>query len=194
MTATDPIALFKEWHGKAVAVPLPNAQAMALATVGADGVPSCRMVLLSSVDERGFVFHSNYHSRKGRELELNPAAALVFWWDALAVQVRVEGRVEKTSHAESDVYFATRPRGSQIGAWASGQSEPLADRQMLEGRVAALEAEYDGRRVARPPHWGGYRLVPRIIEFWHGRDDRLHDRWRYTRADSGAWEVKRLAP
>lgn len=166
---------------------------MTLATATRDGHPSARMVLLKGFDARGFVFYTNYESRKGGELEQNPQAALVFFWVELERQVRVEGRVERAAPAESDAYFASRPLGSQIGAWASAQSRVIAGREPLERRTAELEDEYAGREVPRPSQWGGYRVVPHVIEFWQGRPSRLHDRLRYRQKDGG-WIVERLSP
>ncbi len=194
MSHPNPLDLFRLWYDKAFAAGLPKANAMALATVGAGGHPSCRIVLLSSFDERGFVFHTNYESRKGEELGVNPWAALTFWWEPLGYQVRVEGRIEKTTSMESDVYFAGRPRGSQIGAWASDQSRVIAGRHALEARVAEIEREYEGRDVPRPPHWGGYRVIPHAFEFWEDRHKRLHDRVRYEQTGQGGWSTSRLAP
>ena len=167
---------------------------MALSTVGPGGRPAVRMVLLSSFDERGFVFHTNYRSRKGEEIAASPRVALVLWWEPLARQVRLEGRAEKTGFEESDAYFAGRPRGSQLGAWASEQSAVIPDRASLEERLREAERRYAGGPVPRPPHWGGYRVVPDAIEFWEGRESRLHDRVRYQRVEGGGWRVERLAP
>lgn len=166
---------------------------MALATATPDGVPAARMMLLKGVDRRGFVFFTNYESRKGRELLANPRAALVFHWAALQRQVRVEGSVERLTVAESEAYFRTRPRGSRIGAWASRQSADLSSRADLDRRVAEYEAKFAGQEVPLPPFWGGVRLRPAAIEFWQGRINRLHDRVRYTRTDGG-WAVARLYP
>jgi pyridoxamine 5'-phosphate oxidase len=166
---------------------------MILATAAGDGRPSARAVLLKGVDERGFVFFTNYESRKGRELVENPRAALVFLWDALGRQVRVEGAVERTARAESEAYFSTRPLGSRLGAWASRQSEPLAGREELERRVEELAARHGAGEVPLPPSWGGLRLAPDAIEFWQHRDDRLHDRFLYRR-EGGAWRILRLSP
>jgi len=189
----DPVERFREWFREAEQAGVEVPEAMTLATASADGIPSARMVLLKDVDEEGFVFYSGYGSRKAGELEQNPRAALVFYWRQLGKQVRVEGQVERVSEAESAAYFATRPRGSQLAAWASQQSHPLESREELERRYAELEREYEGREVTRPPHWGGFRLRPDAIELWEHRDNRLHDRSRYTRAREG-WHVERLAP
>jgi len=186
---TRQYALYGEAEQAGVEVP----ETMTLATAGADGAPSARMVLLKGADDVGFVFYSGYESRKAGELEQNPRAALVFYWRPLGKQVRVEGRVERLSDGESDAYFATRPRGSQVAAWASQQSQPLESRKELERRYAELEREYDGREVPRPPDWGGFRLRPDAIEFWEHRENRLHDRFCYTRAREG-WHRERLAP
>ncbi|MBI4205704.1 MAG: pyridoxamine 5'-phosphate oxidase [Betaproteobacteria bacterium] len=189
----DPIAQFAQWYDEACAVerPLPHAAALATATRG--GSPSVRMVLLKGFDAHGFVFFTNHKSRKGRELGKNARASLLFYWGTLERQVRIEGRVAKVSRRESDDYFRTRPRGSQLSAWASPQSEVLADRADIELRYAAAAEKYPDE-VQRPPHWGGYRLVPAAIEFWQGREDRLHDRLRYRRARDGRWRIERLAP
>ncbi len=169
-------------------------ETMTLATAAADGAPSARMVLLKNVDRDGFVFYTGYESRKGGELAENPRAALVFYWQAQGRQVRVEGVVERVSQDESAAYFASRPRGSQLAAWASEQSRPLAGREELERRYAELEREHEGRDVPLPPHWGGFRLRPDAVEFWEHRDNRLHERTRYTRARDGAWSAQVLSP
>ncbi len=191
--ARDPVAQFAAWYGRARAEvkPLPHAVALATATRG--GRPSLRMVLLQRFDAHGFVFYTNYRSRKGRELTLNARASLLFYWGGLERQVRVEGRIVKVSRRESDEYFATRPRGSQLSAWASSQSEAIAGRSALERRFEDLARKYPDR-VPRPPYWGGYRLVPEAIEFWQGREDRLHDRVLYRRRANGRWQILRLAP
>ena len=189
----DPVERFQEWFREAEQAGVEVPEAMTLATAAPDGAPSARMVLLKGADEEGFVFYSGYVSRKAGELEANPRAALVFYWRPLGKQIRVEGRVERVSTAESEAYFATRPRGSQLAAWASQQSRSLPSREELERRYAELEREYEGREVPRPPHWGGFRLRPDAIEFWEHRENRLHDRTRYTRARD-TWHSERLAP
>ncbi len=166
---------------------------MTLATVAADGRPSARMVLLKGFDQRGFVFYTNYGSRKAGELNANAAAALVFWWPPLERQVRVEGRAERISREESEAYFRTRPLGSKLGAWASAQSEVIPGREVLEERLEQLMARYASDEVPLPPFWGGYRLLPETVEFWQHRENRLHDRLRYRR-DGAAWVVERLSP
>ena len=188
----DPIKQFGVWMAEAIHAQVPEATAMNLASVDGRGRPSSRIVLLKGLDPRGFVFYTNYASRKGRELAANPAAALCFLWKELERQVRIEGVNEKVTAAESDEYFVTRPLGARVGAWASPQSEAIAGREWLEQRWAEL-AKQHGELPPRPPHWGGYRLVPDYIEFWQGRLSRLHDRVVYTRADS-SWKVARLAP
>jgi len=190
---SDPLEQFRRWYAEAEGAGVKAPQAMALATATADGEPSVRMVLLKGADERGFVFFTGYVSRKAAELEANPPAALLFHWDALGRQVRIEGRVARVAGQESDAYFATRPRGAQLAAEASQQSSVLRDRAEIDDRVAELAREHEGSSVRRPDHWGGYRLVPERYEFWQHRDDRLHDRLRYRRAN-GAWVVERLSP
>jgi pyridoxamine 5'-phosphate oxidase len=189
----DPLEQFRRWYADAEAAEIRAPHAMALGTATADGGPSVRMVLLKGYDERGFVFYTGYVSRKADELEANPHAALLFYWDPLGRQVRIEGRVERVADGESDAYFATRPRGAQLAAAASRQTAVLAGREELDTRVAELEGELSGADVPRPDHWGGYRLVPESYEFWQHREDRLHDRLRYRR-DGGDWVIERLSP
>ena len=190
----DPIVQFRRWFDEALAADLHEPNAVTVATATPEGRPSARIVLLKGFDERGFVFYTNYEGRKSGELETNPYAALVFYWGELERQVRIEGRVYRVSEEESDAYFAGRPRGSQLGAWVSEQSRPVEGRSALEGRLRALEAEYEGREVPRPPFWGGYRVKPDAIEFWQGRENRLHDRLRYRRSDDEGWRRERLQP
>ena len=189
----DPIAQFRRWFDDALAAGLREPNAMTLATATPDGRPSARVVLLKGFDERGFVFYTNYEGRKGEELEENPYCALVFYWAELERQVRVEGRVSRVPKRESDEYFGSRPRGSRLGAWASEQSRPVGGREVLEERLRVLEAEYEAREVPRPPFWGGYRVEPEVIEFWLGRENRLHDRLVYRRS-GGGWGRERLQP
>ncbi|HEX6130904.1 MAG TPA: pyridoxamine 5'-phosphate oxidase [Actinomycetota bacterium] len=190
----DPVAQFRRWFDDAIRAGLALPHAMALATADADGRPSVRHVLLRGVDARGFAFFTNRDSRKGRDLGQNPHAAAVFLWRELDRQVSLSGRVERTSDEESDAYFAARPRGAQVGAWASPQSSVLSDRALLDAAVAEVEARFGEGPLPRPPHWGGYRIVPDEIELWQGREHRLHDRFRYARGDEGRWRLDRLAP
>ncbi len=192
--APDPIAQFERWFAAAQQSAAAEPNAMTLATAASDGQPSARTVLLKDVDARGFVFYTNYRSRKGRELDANARAALVFWWPPLERQVRIEGAVERVETETSEAYFRSRPRGSQLGTWASPQSEVVGARAELEERLAEAEARYRGQHVPRPPHWGGYRVVPETVEFWQGRPGRLHDRLRYLRTADGSWTMERLAP
>ena len=190
--AADPLAQFAAWFEAALAGEVYEPNATALSTVGADGQPTARMVLLKGFDAEGFVFYTNLESRKAGELAGNPRASLLFWWDRLHRQVRIEGMVESVDEAEADAYFATRPYGSRIGAVASPQSRVIDGRAGLEARVEELTARYP-EDVPRPRHWGGYRLRPTLLEFWQGRPSRLHDRLRYTRSTEG-WRIERLAP
>ncbi|XXR54190.1 pyridoxamine 5'-phosphate oxidase [Sorangium sp. So ce385] len=190
---TDPFVLARELLEQRQTTEPTDATAMTLATADASGRPSARMVLLKGIDDRGFVFFTNYESRKSMEIAANPFAALCIHWAKAAEQVRVEGRIERVSDAESDAYFETRPRGSQIGAWASRQSAPLPSREALLERVREIEARFEGGPVPRPPFWGGYRVVPERIEFWRGQESRLHDRVVYLR-DGDGWRVERLYP
>jgi pyridoxamine 5'-phosphate oxidase len=190
----EPLRQFAAWYDDARHAEIRLPEAMALATATRDGAPSVRMVLLKGFDERGFVFYSGYESRKGRELAQNPRGALCFYWDPLGRQVRIEGAVEPVTQGESEAYFRTRPRGNQISAWASAQSEPIASRSELEAAAREIERRYHGQEVPLRAGWGGYRLVPEIYEFWQHRDDRLHDRLLYRRGPSGEWGLSRLAP
>jgi pyridoxamine 5'-phosphate oxidase len=190
----DPVAQFQRWFADAVSTGLPLPEAMSLSTITPEGKPTARMVLLKRADADGFVFFTNYRSAKARELTGNPNASLVFFWPQLERQVRVQGFVSKTSAAESREYFASRPRGSQIGAWASPQSEVIPGREVLEQRRAEIEEVYRDGEIPWPEHWGGYCLKPERIEFWKGRRDRLHDRILYVRQSDGSWTIQRLAP
>jgi pyridoxamine 5'-phosphate oxidase len=189
----NPFDQFRLWFEQAVAANLAEPNAMTLATVTAAGKPSARIVLLKAFDERGFVFYTNYNSQKGVELQAQPFAALVFLWHDLERQIRIEGKIELVSEAESTAYFHSRPVSSQLGAWASEQSNLIADRAVLEDRLHQLEQEYLDRSIPKPPHWGGIRVIPQEIEFWQGRPSRLHDRLRYQLVD-GIWQIARLAP
>ncbi|MBP0621749.1 pyridoxamine 5'-phosphate oxidase [Cupriavidus consociatus] len=191
--APDPMSQFKRWFDEAVTAKLPEPNAMTLATVSGDGQPSARIVLLKGIDDRGFTFFTNYESRKGLDLAANPRAALLFHWVQLERQVRVEGIVEKVADDESDVYFASRPLGSRVGAWASEQSREVPGRDVLEQREQEYRSKF-GDNPPRPPHWGGYRLVPTALEFWQGRPSRLHDRIVYRVHPGGAWQIVRLSP
>lgn len=192
--ASDPLRQFETWWAAAQKADLEEPTATALATASAQGEPSARMVLLKGFDERGFTFYTNYESRKGRDLEENPRACLLFWWPPLGRQVRIDGTVTRVSAEESDAYFATRSRGSQLGAHASPQSRPLKGQGELLSRVARVTARYVGREVPRPEGWGGYRLAPVRWQFWQQGRFRLHDRFEYLPAEGGGWERHRLAP
>lgn len=190
----NPFIQFKIWFNQSVAAQLPEPNAMTLATCTPDGKPSARMVLLKDIDERGFVLFTNYKSQKGQEISVNPQAALVFWWAELERQVRIVGTVEKISSAQSDSYFEVRPPFSRLGAWASNQSQVIANRDVLEAQLIEFQRQYENQEVPRPPHWGGFRVIPQEIEFWQGRSSRLHDRLRYTLIDNGNWKIERLSP
>lgn len=190
----NPFIQFKTWFEQAVSAGILEPNAMTLATTTPDGLPSARIVLLKGFDERGFVFYSNYQSSKGQQLQANPFSALVFWWGELERQVRITGRVEQVSPGESDEYFQSRPRGSQLGAIASPQSQVISSREVLEGRLQELEAQYINQEIPRPSSWGGFRVIPTTIEFWQGRPNRLHDRLLYRLVDDGSWMIERLAP
>lgn len=189
----DPIQQFQTWFDQAIAANLLEPNAMTLATATSNGMPSARIVLLKAVDPRGFVFYTNYNSQKGQELTANPQAALVFLWGELERQVRIEGAVEKIADGETEAYFHSRPKSSQLGAWASAQSCVIPNREVLEQRLVDLTQKYHDKAVPRPLHWGGFRVVPRAIEFWQGRPSRLHDRLRY-RLETDNWMIERLSP
>jgi len=190
----NPFKQFRKWFDQAREAQLPEPNAMTLATATAVGNPSARMVLLKDFDERGFVFYSNYESHKAQQLQENPWASLVFWWAELERQVRIEGRVEKVSDEESDTYFHSRPLLSQLGAWASHQSQVIDSREVLEQRLEELKVKFENQEIPRPQHWGGYRVIPSGIEFWQGRPSRLHDRLFYQLCDDGSWVIERLSP
>ncbi len=190
--AAEPLAQFRDWYQQALTAAVPEPNAMTLATE-ADGQPSARIVLLKGVDDRGFLFFTDYRSQKGTELERNPRAALVFFWQPLERQVRVVGSVERVSRSDSEAYFESRPEGSKLGAWTSWQSRVIADRTVLERSLAEVTARFQGQPVRCPPEWGGYRVIPDTVEFWQGRQSRLHDRVRFRR-DAGRWHRDRLSP
>jgi pyridoxamine 5'-phosphate oxidase len=189
----DPFKQFQIWFDQAISAQLPEPNAMTLATATRNAIPDARIVLLKGFDDRGFVFYTNYDSQKGQELAENPQATLIFWWAELERQVRISGAVEKVSTAESDTYFHSRPIGSQLGAWTSNQSQVIPNREYLEHRLQELTEQYQNQEIPRPPHWGGYRVMPHTIEFWQGRKSRLHDRLRYQKKQAG-WKIDRLSP
>ena len=191
---SDPFKQFGAWFAAALAADIRDVNAMTVATATPDGKPSARIVLLKGFDERGFAFFTNYDSEKGRQLDTNPHAALAFYWVKLERQVRISGPVEKTSREDSAAYFHSRPPGSRLGAWASKQSEVIDSRQILDARLEQMGERFEGGEIPLPPHWGGYRVKPDQIEFWQGRPNRLHDRFRYSRRDDGTWQIDRLAP
>jgi pyridoxamine 5'-phosphate oxidase len=190
----DPVRQLQRWLQEAIDAQLIEPYAMCLATADESGHPDARYVLLRRLDERGLVFYTNAHSVKGCQLDAHPWAAVVFWWGELERQVRVQGHVERVSDEEADAYFTSRPRGHQLAAWASPQSEVIPNREVLETRYAEVERRFEGQPVPRPPYWTGYRIVPHTFEFWQGRRNRLHDRLRYTRQPDGTWKIERLAP
>jgi pyridoxamine 5'-phosphate oxidase len=190
----DPIKQFSNWFTAAIEAQIRDVNAMSLATASAEGRPSVRIVLLKGFDQDGFVFFTNYESEKGKQLEENPYAALGFYWIELDRQIRISGKTEQTPRDESERYFRSRPIGSQLGAWASRQSEPLDARRVLDARMAEMTERFADRPVPLPPHWGGYRVRPETMEFWQGRSNRLHDRFRYTRQPDGTWSIDRLSP
>jgi pyridoxamine-phosphate oxidase len=191
---TDPVKQFDKWFKEALKASVPEPNAMTLATATSDGRPSARIVLLKGYTSDGFVFYTNYLSRKGKELTKNPLAALVFFWESLERQVRIEGTIEKLSREQSEAYFHSRPKGSQIGALASPQSQEISGREILDDKMQQLEAEYADKEVPKPSYWGGYIVKPRLIEFWQGRSSRLHDRIVYKKTDNKNWKIVRLAP
>lgn len=190
----NPIVQFELWLKEALKAEVPEATALCLASVNADGQPSTRMLLLKDIIEEGFIFYTNYRSQKSKELEENPKCAINFYWPELERQVNIQGEVKKVDQDISDAYFRTRPYKSQVGAWASPQSEPIPSRNFIKVEFARYAARFMGREVPRPPHWGGYSLKPYVISFWQGRPNRLHDRVKYTLKESGQWEKQRIAP
>lgn len=194
MASASPFIQFQNWFAEAVAAQIVEPNGMTVATATPTGHVSARIVLLKSFDENGFVFFTNYNSHKGQDLELNPHTALLFWWAELNRQVRIEGVAQQVTEAESDAYFASRPLGSQLGAWASVQSQAIASRQWLEQQLETIQTKFEHQPITRPPYWGGYRVVPQRFEFWQGRLDRLHDRLRYCLQADGLWQIERLSP
>lgn len=192
--SADPVAQFTKWWDDALKSEIDEVNAMTLATADKNGMPAARIVLLKEFSEKGFVFFTNYNSHKGNELEINPNACLVFFWKELERQVRISGQVKKISTKESDEYFASRPEGSRIGAWASPQSQVINSREVIEENSGRYQQQFTGGNIPRPPHWGGYNVIPAVIEFWQGRPNRLHDRIRYSLQDDHAWKIERLAP
>jgi pyridoxamine 5'-phosphate oxidase len=190
----NPISFFGKWFDEAMAAEVQEPNAMTLATATRDGIPSARIVLLKGADKNGFSFYSNYLSRKGKELAKNPSACLVFFWPELGRQVRIEGKILKLSKEESEAYFASRPFGSQLGAIVSPQSQVIANREVLDVAYTAYEQKFEGKKIPKPAHWGGYILNPIAIEFWQGRESRLHDRVKYVLMEKGKWKIERLAP
>ena len=190
----NPISFFGKWFDEAMAAEVREPNAMTLATATRDGIPSARIVLLKGADKNGFSFYSNYLSRKGKELAKNPSACLVFFWPELGRQVRIEGKILKLSKEESEAYFASRPFGSQLGAVVSPQSQVIANREILDVAYTAYEQKFEGKKIPKPAHWGGYILQPIAIEFWQGRESRLHDRVKYALMEKGKWKIERLAP
>jgi len=190
----DPVKQFSNWFTAAIEGGIRDVNAMSLATAGRDAKPTVRIVLLKGFDQDGFVFFTNYESEKGKQLAANSYAEMVFYWIELDRQIRISGKVEKTSREESQIYFHSRPIGSQLGAWASRQSEVIDARRVLDARMAEMTERFANKPIPVPPHWGGYRLKPDIFEFWQGRPNRLHDRFRYTRQPNGSWLIERLAP
>ncbi len=190
----SPIKQFKAWWAEAEAARIDEVNAMALSTVDAQKIPHCRIVLLKGVDDNGFIFYTNYESEKAQNIAANTHVSLLFFWKELERQVRITGLAEKVSAAESDEYFNSRPPGSRIGAWASPQSTVIPSREMLDKSVSEIEKRFAGKTIERPPHWGGYRVIPSGIEFWQGRPSRLHDRIKYTLREDGSWKINRLAP
>ena len=193
VTGDDPLAFFGKWFVEAQAAEVSEVNAMTLATVSKNSKPHARIVLLKGLDKDGFVFYTNYDSDKGREIEDNPFGALIFFWHEVERQVRVEGRVERVSEEENDVYFQSRPEGSKLGAWSSPQSQPIPDRSILENNYHHYEQQFSGKEISRPVYWGGYRVIPEKVEFWQGRSNRMHDRIVFVRSDA-AWKKFRIAP